>query len=233
MRKEEARYIRGMPATDALPHDDAPSWYALRHHGAANFATHHHVDPYTPHIARGYVQCPSLIVVCLYDLRYSSVECCGPSHTSTSLDCIIMATAEVALPTEPTTLYYYLEPKDGGIIQTYPGTAFEKRRKHVPHEMHVRDMRPVRSEFKIDTTGFELVENVSKEKDFTNDAQVEEVYYPEVIDMIKRTQVPRSTNCSCTRLTCDDEQDGSRSCPRHIAYVSTRYAYRVTGSCGG
>jgi hypothetical protein len=27
----------------------------------------------------------------------------------------------MTLPEEPTTLYYYLEVKDGGIIQTYPG----------------------------------------------------------------------------------------------------------------
>ena len=97
-----------------------------------------------------------------------------------------MATADVALPTEPTTLYYYLEPKDGGIIQTYPGTAFEKRRKHVPHEMHIKDMRSVRSDFKFDECGFELVDHVSKEKDFMDDDHITEVYYQECVDLIKK-----------------------------------------------
>lgn len=99
-----------------------------------------------------------------------------------------MATADVQMPSEvPTTLYYYLEVKDGGVIQTYPGTAYEKRRKHVPHDMKINDMRPDRSNFKIDTAGFELVDHVSKEKDFTNEASVEELYYPEVVDLIKKT----------------------------------------------
>lgn len=97
-----------------------------------------------------------------------------------------MATADTILPTEPTTLNYYLELKDGGIIQTYPGTAFEKRRKHVPHEMRISDLRSVRSEFKLDECGFELVNHVSKEKDFTDEEHVKEVYYPEVVEIIKK-----------------------------------------------
>ena len=97
-----------------------------------------------------------------------------------------MATTTIALPAEPTTLYYYLELKDGGIIQTYPGTAFEKRRKHVPHEMRIHDLRSVRSEFTIDKCGFELVDHVSKEKDFTDEEEVKRVYYPEVEAMVKK-----------------------------------------------
>ena len=98
-----------------------------------------------------------------------------------------MATADVMLPSEPTTLWYYLELKDGGIIQTYPGTAFEKRRKHVPHEMTVKDMRSVRSDFKIDDSGFELVDHQTKVKSFEDDEEVKEVYYPEVIELMKKT----------------------------------------------
>jgi hypothetical protein len=96
-------------------------------------------------------------------------------------------TETATLPSEPTTLYYYLELKDGGIIQTYPGTAFEKRRKHVPHEMRINDLRSVRDEFKIDKNGFELVNHVSKEKDFTDEEHVKEVYYPEVVELMKKT----------------------------------------------
>lgn len=98
-----------------------------------------------------------------------------------------VATADTALPSEPTTLYYYLEVKDGGIIQTYPGTAFEKRRKHVPHDMRISDLRTVRSEFTIDKCGFELVNHVSGEKTFDNEERVKEIYYPEVTDLIKKT----------------------------------------------
>ena len=82
-----------------------------------------------------------------------------------------MAAAAVARPvdalhSEPTTLFYYLELKDGGIVQTYPGTAFEKRRKHVPHEVVVKDLRPIRSEFTLEKNGFELIDFSFKEKEF-------------------------------------------------------------------
>lgn len=102
-----------------------------------------------------------------------------------------MATANVARPvdalrTEPTTLYYYLELKDGGIVQTYPGTAFEKRRKHVPHDVNVRDLRPLKEEFTLDKNGFQLVNNPTKEKEFLDPKQVEKVYYPECEALFKK-----------------------------------------------
>jgi len=96
-----------------------------------------------------------------------------------------MATMTMTLPEEPTTLYYYLEVKDGGIIQTYPGTAFEKRRKHVPHEMNVKDMRSIRDQFTLDKNGFELVDHKTNEKDFLDEEQVQNNYYPEVAQLIK------------------------------------------------
>lgn len=102
-----------------------------------------------------------------------------------------MATAAVAHPTdalhsEPSTLYHYLELKDGGIVQTYPGTAFEKRRKHVPHEVDIKDLRPVRSEFSLDENGFQLVDFSPKEKTFLDEAHVEQEYYPECSNLIKK-----------------------------------------------
>lgn len=90
------------------------------------------------------------------------------------------------LPSEDTTLYYYLEVKDGGIIQTYPGTAFEKRRKHVPQAVTVQDLRPIKEEFTLHKNGFQLVDHVTKEKDFTDEKHVEEVYYPECEALIKK-----------------------------------------------
>lgn len=90
------------------------------------------------------------------------------------------------MPEEPTTLFYYLEPKDGGITQTFPGTASEKRRKHVPFDATVRDMRSVREDFKVDNAGFELIDHVTEVKDFADEEEVKKVYYPEVQDMIKK-----------------------------------------------
>lgn len=95
-----------------------------------------------------------------------------------------MVTADLA--TQDTTLYYYLEVKDGGIIQTYPGTAFEKRRKHVPHAMKVRDLRPIKDEFTLDKNGFQLVNFPTKEKEFLDEEEVKRVYYPECQALIKK-----------------------------------------------
>jgi hypothetical protein len=100
-----------------------------------------------------------------------------------------MAAAAVALPTEPTTLFYYLEPKDGGIIQTYPGTAFEKRRKHVPHDATIQDMRSIKEDFNVNNAGFEMIDHHSNVKDFANEEEVKQVYYPEVQEIIKKASV--------------------------------------------
>ena len=94
-------------------------------------------------------------------------------------------TQTVTLPTEPTTIYYYLEVKDGGIIQTYPGTAFEKRRKHVPRDAIISDLRPIRDEFTVDKNGFEIVNHVSEVKNFADEEEMKRVYYPEVQRLIK------------------------------------------------
>jgi len=82
-------------------------------------------------------------------------------------------------------LYYYLEVKDGGIVQTYPGTAFEKRRKHVPHSVSVKDLRPQKSEFTLENNGFQLVDFKSKEREFLDEDKVEKEFYPECVDLIK------------------------------------------------
>lgn len=95
-------------------------------------------------------------------------------------------TGEETLPVEPTTLFYFLEVKDGGIIQTYPGTAFEKRRKHVPHEMNIKDLRSIKDKFTLEKNGFELVDNVFTEKEFLDEEQVLKSFYPEVQALMKK-----------------------------------------------
>lgn len=97
-----------------------------------------------------------------------------------------MATTTMTLPVEPTTLYYYLEPKDGGTTQTYPGTAAEKRRKHVPHSVNIKDMRSIRDQFTLDGNGFEMVDHHSQVKNWKDDEEVKAVYYPEVIELMKK-----------------------------------------------
>ncbi|KUJ21445.1 uncharacterized protein LY89DRAFT_770830 [Mollisia scopiformis] len=97
-----------------------------------------------------------------------------------------MPSATMTLPSEPTTMFFYLEVKDGGIIQTYPGTAFEKRRKHVLHDVTINDMRSIREDFNVNNAGFELVEHKTGVKDFGSNEEIEKVYYPECKELIKK-----------------------------------------------
>lgn len=125
-----------------------------------------------------------------------------------------MTTTTTALPAEPTTLYYYLEVKDGGIIQTYPGTAFEKRRKHVPHDMNISDLRPVRDEFTVDKCGFELVNFKSEVKDFGDEEKTKEVFYPEIKSLIKKVTGANDVHIishMCRRATTADSQEDAKN----------------------
>jgi hypothetical protein len=92
----------------------------------------------------------------------------------------------MTLPAERSTLYYYLEVKDGGIIQTYPGTAFEKRRKHVPFQMSIEDLRSVQDDFTLDKNGFQLVPNMRLGEDQLEKETIERVYYPECEKLMKK-----------------------------------------------
>ncbi|KAF2709143.1 hypothetical protein K504DRAFT_381277 [Pleomassaria siparia CBS 279.74] len=121
--------------------------------------------------------------------------------------------AEVSLPAEPTTLFYYLEQKDGGIIQTYPGTAFEKRRKHVPHEVGIKDLRPVREDFNINNAGFQLVDHKSAVKDFGDEDEIKNVWYPEVKELMKKVSGASEVHIvshMCRRHTYAEAQDDAK-----------------------
>jgi hypothetical protein len=48
-----------------------------------------------------------------------------------------------------------------------------------PHRMRIHSLRPIKSELDLDRQGFELVEQRSAVRDFWNDDEVREVYYPE------------------------------------------------------
>jgi hypothetical protein len=50
---------------------------------------------------------------------------------------------------------------------------------HEPHRVRIRDMRPIGSEISLDRQGFALVEQKSAVRDFWDDEEVREVYYPE------------------------------------------------------
>jgi len=67
----------------------------------------------------------------------------------------------------------------------------EMESKEIPpqyrqHEMTVRNGRPLRDTFKLDTHGFVFVNHDTKVKDFTDEAERKRVYDPEVAQLIKK-----------------------------------------------
>lgn len=67
----------------------------------------------------------------------------------------------------------------------------EMEHKEVPpryeqHEVAVRNGRPLRDTFKLDTHGFVFTDHYTKMKDFTDEAERKRVYDPEVAELIKK-----------------------------------------------
>lgn len=85
-----------------------------------------------------------------------------------------------------TTVNYYKAPPDGSApkpnIASRPETFQPDK---TPFEITVHDIRGHEEEFKLDTQGWELFKHESAEKDFATDEEIERVYYPETIELIK------------------------------------------------
>lgn len=59
----------------------------------------------------------------------------------------------------------------------------------LPKEVILHDIRGFDDRYTLDTTGFQIVDRKSKEKDFLNIKQVKKVYFPEVEDLLQKVQV--------------------------------------------
>jgi hypothetical protein len=54
-----------------------------------------------------------------------------------------------------------------------------------PHRIPIRDVRPVASSVSLDSTGFALIQHRSKVRDFFDEDEIRQVYYPEVERLLK------------------------------------------------
>src|SRR5437763_14481274 len=85
---------------------------------------------------------------------------------------------------------------------------------HEPHVMRIHDMRPISHEIGLDNQGFALVEQRSAVRDFWDDDEVRQVYYPEaerfllehtgasrvfIFDHLQRRRVPDTADRSAGR----------------------------------
>ena len=104
-----------------------------------------------------------------------------------------MATAAVLAPHDvPTTLNYYT-PADPSsdespyiYVQDPPEGKAKNNIGHEPHPVVVQDVRGREHEFALDKGGFQFVKHVSQEKEFDDDKRIEDVYYKETEELLRR-----------------------------------------------
>jgi len=87
-----------------------------------------------------------------------------------------------------TILYYHKDNEDGSPPEpSYVGKPIIYDRPSVAKEVLVHDIRGSEDQYTLDGQGFQVVKDVSKEKDFLDDDSIKKVYYPEVEELLKRT----------------------------------------------
>ncbi|KZT24834.1 hypothetical protein NEOLEDRAFT_1115560 [Neolentinus lepideus HHB14362 ss-1] len=93
------------------------------------------------------------------------------------------------MSTVPAKLYYFVPPEDGSKPwQNINAPANGERRNNFGVAEHVLDIENVRGreqEFTLDKNGFQFYTRPSKHTEFTDDAKIQEEYYPESAELIK------------------------------------------------
>lgn len=85
-----------------------------------------------------------------------------------------------------TEFHYYIDPEGGGPpIPAYVGKpeTFSNRTTDLTHTVH--DVRGTEDQYTLDTAGFQIYNHQSVEKDFLDDEQIKQVYYPEIEKLLK------------------------------------------------
>lgn len=91
-------------------------------------------------------------------------------------------------------LVFYAPPEDGATPFNYveqpPEGQPQRNYSEEEHPITLQDIRGRESDFDMNINGFGVVQGIeSKEKDFTDDAQIQQNYYPEV-EQLLLTHVP-------------------------------------------
>ena len=85
-----------------------------------------------------------------------------------------------------TVLNYHKPNEDGSPPHpTYVDRPETYERPFEPHAVHITDISGRESEYTLDKNGFEVISYPAQEKDFTDDAHIKAVYYPETEQLLK------------------------------------------------
>jgi hypothetical protein len=62
---------------------------------------------------------------------------------------------------------------------------------YVPQRVHIRDLRAARDRITLEENGFLLVDHPTRVRDFYNVQELTDIYYPEMIELVKKTSGAR------------------------------------------
>lgn len=82
--------------------------------------------------------------------------------------------------------HYYVDPVGGGPpAPTYIGKPESYDRSTDDRSVTVHDIRGTEVQYTLDKAGFQIYHHQSVEKDFLDDDQIKQVYYPEIEQLLK------------------------------------------------
>jgi hypothetical protein len=86
------------------------------------------------------------------------------------------------------TFNFFKDNEDGSPPEpNYVGKPDTYNRPTESRKITVHDVRGSEEKFTLDTTGFQVVNHVSKEKEFLDEEQIKSVYYPETEELLKKS----------------------------------------------
>ena len=82
---------------------------------------------------------------------------------------------------------YYKDPGDGSLpAPSYVDKPETYERPVETRPMLVHDIRGEEDKYTLDTKGFQIYKHVSQETAFRDEAEIKRIYYPEVVDILKK-----------------------------------------------
>ncbi len=174
---------------------------------------------------------------------YSSAGAAGVlSHASLAEAAPEQATPE-KIATEQTVEanITFVVPKDAKPVVFMPtedGTDPIRTANYRDHRVKIRDARPQAGSLSLDREGFELVEHDTKVRDFWDEQEVKEVYFPEMERLVKEATGASKVVVFDYAIRVDGRKDGAGSTNRapvrraHNDYTATSIPRRVRDLLG-
>ena len=139
-----------------------------------------------------------------------------------------MSTAERAqeLSFVEADLNYSTRTREKPVSETYGRDGLERRYtgKFEKHRVRIADGRPLRDSFSLDANGFELVDHLTRVKNFFNADELREVYYAEMRALIaERSGATRVHVFDHTLRSGDEDERAARKIREPVRAVHNDY----------